>query len=227
LIEGRSYTPLSLHAIQMDSLSKREAYLKAAESQSQKRFLTLEGGLNAYNIKESTSSFVNFHAGIRYYYYVHPKIAFSAGLTYSRLHENLGERNYKNISYSFGAIVNNTSIRTIRLDYADLPIAVHYAVFNKHHISAGATVSYLIQSTELVKTQSETINEKRDNGYKQAINPYDVQLNMGYLIFLPKGFNLSVTYNYGLLDISKNATFKSTDFNRNSGFRITLGYKLF
>lgn len=228
LIDSKQYSPLSPSIILFDSLSKKYAYMKEHDKQLQQRLLTIEGGLNCFNpANGSLIDALQIHAGIRYFYFIHPKIALSTGITYTRLNENLSERSYKNITYGFGETVRTTSIKTLRLDYAELPLNIHYAFAKNHFINAGVSFSYLIQSAELIKTQNETVKEKHDNGHKQAINSYDAQVNFGYMAFLPKGFNIALNYHYGLMDVSKNESFKSNTFDRNSGLRLTVGYRLF
>jgi hypothetical protein len=223
---SRFYRPLAPTTLTLDSFTKKAALLDYT-SRDQKSFFTIEAGLNYYNAGSETLKSFNFHGGLRYYYFVSPKIGFSTGLGYSRIHQNAGTRTYKDIDYSFGQQARETRITTQRLDYIELPLDVHYRVNGNHFATAGATASYAIMSGEYVEYSSGGTNGTRSNKNLNAVNKFDVQLHLGYNYILNNRYTFSAGYYFGLMDISKNSAFKSNQFDRNSGIRFTLGYKLF
>jgi hypothetical protein len=209
----------------IDSFSKKDITL-AYSIRQQRSFLTTEAGINCYNLNKDVLNSFNFHAGLRYYYFVSHKIGLSAGIGYSRQHQDLVTRTYRDIDYSFGQTAVETKITTMRLDYIELPVSMHYRVNGNHFATIGAMMNYAIRSSEYVETGS-TSNGTRDNGYMEAINKFDVQLNLGYNCLINDRYTFSAGYYFGLMDVSNNTAFKSDKFDRNTGIRLSLGYKLF
>lgn len=209
----------------VDSFNKKDVAL-AYSIRQQRSFLTAEAGINCYNLNKDVLGSFNFHAGLRYYYFVSPKIGLSAGIGYSRQHQDLATRVYRDVDYSFGQTAVETKITTMRLDYIELPLSMHYRVTGNHFATIGAMTSYAIRSSEYVETGSSS-NGTRDNGYMEAINKFDVQLNLGYNYLINDRYTFSAGYYFGLMDVSNNTAFKSDKFDRNTGIRVSLGYKLF
>ena len=230
LIDSKIFEGLfALAAIPGDTPVKlRDIYRNEQNRMMQQRFLTAEAGINCYNAGSSVADALNFHAGLRYFYFVSQRIAINTGITYSRQHQNLNERTYQNTSYSFGAITSTTGIKTVRLDYIEIPLNVCFNIAGNHYLTGGTNFAYLLQSQEMMRVQQgESETNKPDNGHKKAINPVDVQFNVGYMFMLPGGFNASAGFYFGAADITKNQYFSSSTTNRNNGVRITIGYRLF
>ncbi|MES2558893.1 MAG: porin family protein [Bacteroidota bacterium] len=199
--------------------------LLAYTANRSKGFLAIEGGLNSYNHTSDFAQSFNFHAGLRYYRFLSPTFAVSSGLTYSRLQQNLDTRVFRNVDYSFGQQTSETKISTLRLDYIEIPVSAYYNLKGNHFVQAGATLGYALQSHDLVESNGN--KGQSDNGYMDGINKMDVQLNVGYACLIQNRYTLSATYHMGLTDVSKNAAFHSDKTDRNSGLRLTIGYKLF
>ncbi len=191
------------------------------------KYITLEAGMNYYNPSGSISNTADFHTGFRWHRYLSQRFTFSTGFGYSRLHQNHGARTYNSFSYQFGEKVTSTRINTFRLDYLELPVNIHYRIKTRHSISAGLQFNYLLQSAELISKTGEQNSSKKDVGHFKAFSPFDIQSNVNYVVILPNRFIITTGYYFGLMDITDNKSFKNTRYDRNSGFRLTLGYKLF
>ncbi len=191
------------------------------------KYITLEAGINYYNPSGSIYNTADFHTGFRWHRYLSQRFTFSTGFGYSRLHQNHGTRTYNSFSYQFGEKVTSTRINTFRLDYLELPVNIHYRIKTRHSISAGLQFNYLLQSAELISKTGEQNSSKKDVGHFKAFSPFDIQSNVNYVVILPNRFIVTTGYYFGLMDITDNKSFKNTRYDRNSGFRLTLGYKLF
>lgn len=190
-------------------------------------YITLEAGMNYYNPSGSIANTADFHTGLRWHRYLSQRFTFSTGFGYGRLHQNHGTRTYNSYSYQFGEKVTSTRINTFRLDYLELPVNIHYRIKTRHSISAGLQFNYLLQSAELISKTGEQNSSKKDMGHFKAFSPFDIQSNVNYVVILPNRFIVTTGYYFGLMDITDNKSFKNTRYDRNSGFRLTLGYKLF
>jgi len=221
-----NYKPYTPSRVMADTFNKKAALLDYTVRE-QKSFLTVEAGLNYYNPGSEALKPLNVHAGLRYYYFVSPKVGLSTGIGYSRIHQNAGTRTYRDVDYGFGQQAIETRITTQRLDYIELPLDVHYRVNGNHFATVGAMAAYAIQAGEYVEYSAGGTNGTRSNSNLSAVNILDLQLHLGYNYLLNNRYTFSAGYYFGLMDVSKNTAFKSNQFDRNSGIRITLGYKLF
>ncbi len=219
-IQGKSYKqPLSVKNMLADTFNKKAFYQQYSRKNS-RSFFSIEGGITYFN----AAGAVNLHGGIRYNYFITPKLGINTGLTYSRLNQDIS-RTYQNIDYGFGQNDQTTTINTKRIDYVELPVNVMYNVSNNHFVSLGAHAGYAIQSKDKV-TASGTSEDANSNGYLNAINRWDIQLNVGYSYSLTKQWIVSANYYVGLKDVSKNNVFKNANFDNNNGLRLTIGYQL-
>lgn len=212
--------PKFRNSLASDTFNRKE-FEKTYAQQSQQQLWLLEAGVNSYNGLSA-----NVHGGIRYMRFVSSRFAFSIGASYAQLHQDMN-RTYQNIDYTFGQQVQETKINTKRIDYIELPVAVHYAINTKHLINIGCIPAYAIHTNDEV---TYSLGETPSSGkitYLDAINRFDMQLQAGYSYRFNQTWMLSANYQFGLMDISNNNVFKSTNFDRNQGLRLTLGYKLF
>lgn len=199
----------------------RKSFDQAYTQRKQQHLFLLEAGVNSYNGLSA-----NIHGGIRYMRFVSPSMAVSVGATYAQLHQDLN-RTYQDIDYTFGQQIQETQIQTKRIDYIELPVAVHYAINSKHLINLGCIPAYAIHSRDLVTLSSGESSSNNNGTYLDAINRFDLQLQAGYSFRVNETWMVSANYQFGLMDISNNNVFKTTNFDRNQGLRLTLGYKLF
>jgi hypothetical protein len=204
--------------------TKTAAYLAQA-TREQKSYLGVEAGINLSN-SLSISSAINAQVGLRYYRYISPKIALSAGLTYARVHQNLPARSYKSTDYDFGKNASAIRVTTQRLDYIELPVAVLYQFVPKHSLTAGVTLGYALQSSDKVDDEASG-TQSMESGYLSAINRWDAQLSFGYQYQFTPALWIRTSCQLGLLDISNNTSFKQSETHTNKGLRLTVGYKIF
>ncbi len=193
-------------------------------------FLALEGTLTHFNGTDISSKNLNFGFGIRYYYFFKPRLGIIAGIEYRRLHENMNARNYLFSNYDFGSIHETKSVQTQRLDYLQIPLSFIYRFNGRHMVNAGINYLLLLQTTERItttQTGDQTLSTvKYENGYFDAVNRNDIQLNMGYSFFISSKLVLHSNMYLGLLDVSNNTIFKENKFDRNKGFTLGLSYKI-
>jgi hypothetical protein len=186
-------------------MGKKNLYLETIE-RAHKNYVAIEAGVNAFNIGSKIVDAVNGHVGMRYYHFIAPK--------------------YDDVNFSFGLENNQTVIVTKHISYVEIPVNIHYNVVKNHYVNAGVTFAYAIQASSDV-TNADQDKSQTEYGYLNALNRKDIQLSIGYSYMAGKKWIVTSAYQYGLMDISTNAQFKSNSIDRNSGIRITLGYKLF
>jgi hypothetical protein len=225
-INGKTFTtPLTTSSEALTTFNKTTAYVAYA-SKAQKSFIAVEAGINAYNPGNSGIwNSVNGQLGIRYYRFINPKLAFSTGLTYARLHQNLPGRAFESTDYDFGKTAASVNITTQRLDYIELPVSALYQLTPKHSLTAGISLGYVIQSAD--KVTDEAGKQSHQNGYLNGINRWDTQFNLGYQYSISQNIWIRTSYHMGFMDISDNTLFKQAETHTNKGLRLTLGYKIF
>jgi hypothetical protein len=76
-------------------------------------------------------------------------------------------------------------------------------------------------------SQQNQLSTKKGSGYLKGFNSYDVQVSAFYRRKLVKGFSINAEFGFGLMDVKDNAHFKNTNFERNTGGKLTLCYDLF
>ena len=91
-----------------------------------------------------------------------------------------------------------------------------------------------ITPTDFTITPLARASTSNQWGYSSGFNKYDFGLTLGYKIAIKNSLKLGVRANYGLQDITKNATFfttvTGTDTNtidKNLQFRLMLSYDFF
>jgi hypothetical protein len=209
----------------VEPMGKKNLYLEAIERR-RNNYVAIEAGVNAFNIGSKIVDAVNGHVGMRYYHFVAHKWGLSAGLSYSQIHQHLAARKYDDVNFSFGLENNQTVIVTNHISYVEIPVNIHYNLVKNHYVNAGVTFAYAIQASSDV-TRADQDKSQTEYGYLNALNRKDIKLSIGYSYMAGKKWIVTSAYQYGLMDISTNAQFKSNSIDRNSGIRITLGYKLF
>lgn len=189
--------------------------------------LFVEAGLNWFNAKQINTEDLGAHIGLSYAFPLRKKLGMSIGLGYTQLHQSTGTRYYATVSYGFGEQRKTTGIKTVRLDYAELPVLVNYAITPKQGVFAGASLLYVLHSIDYKKNDGDLTFGTKTANYFKAYQPIDAQLILGYHCWLSPKIRLSAGYHYGLTDITQNTAFKRDEKNKNKGFRFTIGYQLF
>ena len=212
--------PKYTQGIPSDTFSRKQ-FEQAYTQRKQQQLWLVEAGLNSYN-----GLSINLHGGVRYMRFINEKVALSVGASYAQLHQDMN-RTYQSIDYSFGQQVQETTINTQRVDYIELPIAVHYSFTANHLLNIGVIPAYAIHTSDKVTYSLGETSSTQNLTYPDAVNRFDLQLQAGYTYRFNETWMVSAGYQFGLLDVSNNNVFKSTNFDRNKGLRLTLGYKLF
>lgn len=109
---------------------------------------------------------------------------------------------------------------------------LNYGIGNGN-VMIGAQASYLVNGYHTLKTTNESISgeiketEENKFGYMEGYNRFDVGLVVGYEHSIAPRWNLGARFNYGLLDVTKNAYFQNTQMDRNKQFRLYVTYSPF
>ncbi|TAE86260.1 MAG: hypothetical protein EAY81_05765 [Bacteroidetes bacterium] len=189
--------------------------------------LFVEGGLTWFNTATLNTPSLGAHLGLTYAFPLQGRFSMGVGLGYTQLNQTNGTRYYSTTSYGFAEQKKITGIKTVRLDYVELPLVVHYAISPKQGLFAGGSMLYIINSIDYKKNPEDITFDQKTSRYYQAYRPFDVQALFGYQYWVKSNIKISASYHYGLLDITDNAAFKRNDYNANKGFRIAVGYQLY
>lgn len=189
--------------------------------------LFVEGGLTWFNTAALNNSSLGTHLGLTYAFTLQGRFSMGVGLGYTQLNQTNGTRYYSTTSYGFGEQKKITGIKTVRLDYVELPLTVYYAISPKHGIFAGGALLYIVNSIDYKKNPEDITFNQKTSRYYQAYRPFDVQALLGYQYWLGAKAKVSATYQYGLMDITDNAAFKRNEHHANKGIKLTVGYQLY
>ena len=180
----------------------------------------------------------NLLAGINFQHYFTGTIAAQIGVQYSTI-SNLTNTTHtiSTVKYDLGVEQDITSIKYQKLHYLVAPIKFTYSIKDKNIIGIGCNVAYLLNSDskkEKYKTYSSDPNATKNNltstketGYVEGFNPFYLQVAVSYRRKIYKGLSANAEFFYGLTDTKNNGFFKSNNFDRNVGFKVSLCYDLF
>ncbi len=136
------------------------------------------------------------------------------------------------INYDFGYQSDVTEIKTNQLHYVVIPVYAKYNVNDKNTFIAGANLFALFTASNSYNTYSESygqktnLTSKKASGYANGINNYDIGILLGYKRKLFGNLGAALYFNYGLMDIKKNAYYNQNKFDRNVSTQFMLTYKL-
>ncbi len=172
--------------------------------------------------------------GLNYQLNFSPKFSLVSGFLYTSIgHIQNADYTAKRVTYTFGEDIDYTTISARRMYYVTVPLKLLYTYKVKNEIGLGFNASYLMDVNSEVINYSKRYNlvseplVTKTNGYRGGFNPYDLQLSLFYRRRILEKLSINTEFNFGLLDIKNNKYFKPTQFERNSGFRITLVYDIF
>ncbi len=180
----------------------------------------------------------NLLGGLNFQHYFTGTLAAQIGAQYSTV-ANLTHTSHtiSTVKYDLGVEQDITSIKYQTLHYLVAPIKFTYTLKDNNIFGIGCNVAYLLNSNskkEKYKTYSSDPNATKNNltstketGYMQGFNPYDIQLAVSYRRKIYKGLSANAEFFYGLTDTKNNSFFKSNQFDRNVGFKVSLCYDLF
>jgi hypothetical protein len=140
-----------------------------------------------------------------------------------------------------GVSASQDSINFSRLYYADIPLTLQYHLSDRFTIGSGLQISVLEKAIgrkqqldynadgllqQVVPEQPQFENIAHDQAASGMINPVDVRMVWGLHYRLGEHWNLSVQYQYGFTDISKNRAFLHHHVNRNQVLQTSIGFRL-
>ena len=109
------------------------------------------------------------------------------------------------------------------LYFIQLPISLSYSISNHHQIHTGIGLSYLLNINSNIKNFDETtVNEF---GYKDGFNPISAFMQIGYRYTINNKISLSLNYQQGLTDITKNSFFTLNRYNSSTHIQAGLRYE--
>lgn len=230
-IEAKGIKQLKLNQLICDTCNPvRANFHKQFDHNQNSSFLALEACITGFNHNNISKQTLNYGFGMRYYYFIKPRLGVIVGLEYRRLNQDLQARNHYSSNYDFGSVHETKSIQTKQLDYLQIPLSFIYRFNARHMVNAGVNYMLLLQTTEqITTTQSgdQTLNlVTYEHGYFDAVNRNDIQLNLGYSFFINSKIVMHSNMYLGLLDISNNTLFKENKFDRNKGFTLGISYKI-
>jgi hypothetical protein len=172
--------------------------------------------------------------GINYIFNFNPKFSFITGILYTSV-GNINNADYtsKRVKYNFGEEIDYTTISAKNMYYLTVPFKFLYRFKTKNAIGLGLNASYLLDVNSNVSTYNKRFNTlseavvTKSNGYKGGFNKYDLQFSLFYRRRLLEKLSIHSEFNLGLLDVKKDKYFRPAQFERNTGFRLTLVYDIF
>lgn len=205
------------------------------QSKPKQNELGFIGGANlnpAVGANASAGWKVSEFAGITYTRHLSGGLGVKANLLYSR-RNNMQTSKVQSVKrYGFGSNIETTTLHTNSLFYLDLPVMVNYG-FGNGNIMLGAQPSILLNGYHTLKTTNMDLTgefsstETKEFGYTDGYNPFDVSLVVGYEHSITPQISVGGRFNYGLFDMTNNAYFNDSAFDRNTQFRVYLTYSPF
>ncbi len=165
--------------------------------------------------------------GISYNYRIKPKLAIGAGLEY----HSISRISYKR---KVGDTTNSDNTTTIlnktTLNYISLSPQISYQLGEKHQLTAGFGIEYLLtdpgEHYEIQNYTSESNSRTNSKLYYSTFNRFNFSASIGYSYQFSRFMSAHALYHFGFTDITKNNTFNDT-FDRNSRLQLMLKIKLY
>lgn len=171
--------------------------------------------------------------GLQYYHEVNKKVALSIGIQYSSIsHLSHTSHTSTTTRLKFGEEIDATVISALNIHYLYAPLKINYRFNRNNSIGLGYTLAYLLNAESRVETYSTRLDYastpvvSKAMGYTSGFNPYDGQVALSYRRRIYNQWYVNAEFYYGLFDIKNNAVYRSTKFERTSGFKLSLGINL-
>lgn len=191
-----------------------------------KHQLFINLGVNTlFGVKEFQNRMLFKEAiGLSYHYQLSKKIRVGVGLeyhslplvSYRRLISDTTKSDKKTI------ILNKTT-----LNYISLYPQASYQIGNKHQVTAGVGIEYLLvdpgERYEIKVYTDETPKRANSKLYYSTFNRFNFSISVGYVYQFSRFMSVQALYHYGFTDITKSNGLNQT-FDRNS--RLQLGLKI-
>jgi hypothetical protein len=171
-------------------------------------------------------------AGLRLEYNFSKRLFVDGGLEYFGISNVRRPYSQTSIAYDLNYQRTITTVETHKLHYLSMPLHIGYRITRKHQITLGCGISYMITGVNEIfqykqtPTSNTLINHYDDSGFVAGFKDFPIHSEIGYSYKLGRNKSIRLAYQFGLTDISKNAYFNSTSFDRNSRFVVDLSIKL-
>lgn len=172
-------------------------------------------------------------AGLQYYHDINKRTGLSLGVMYTSI-DHLSNTSHTSTTthLKFGEEADVTVISAVKMHYLLLPLKLNYALSRNDFVGFGYTLAWLLDAesnVEEFQTRQNYVSTtvvSKSMGYTKGFSTYDGQITACYRRRLYKELYLSGELFYGLKDIKNNAIYQTGKFERNLGFRISLGINL-
>ncbi|MBL7932892.1 MAG: hypothetical protein JNL60_13365 [Bacteroidia bacterium] len=172
-------------------------------------------------------------AGLQYYHDLNKRTGLSLGLMYTTI-DHLSNTSHTSTTthLKFGEEADVTVISATKIHYLLVPLKLNYALSRNDFLGLGYTFGWLLDAESKVEefqTRQNYVSESKVSksmGYTKGFSPYDGQLALCYRRRIFKEFYASGEFFYGLRDIKNNGIYQGDEFDRNLGFRFSLGINL-
>lgn len=121
------------------------------------------------------------------------------------------------------------SLTKISLHYLTLAPRLDFRLGEKHHLTLGTGLEYLIINPgEKYEIRDYTGDKNSGNktAYYESFNRFNYFVSLGYGFDLSKRFSIYGTYHFGLSDMTKNS-FNAESYDRNSRLQLMLRMRIF
>ncbi|MBL7712156.1 MAG: PorT family protein [Chitinophagaceae bacterium] len=151
-------------------------------------------GINAAQVDGDT--YAGYHkaglnTGLAAYIKVNSKVVASVELLYSQK----GARNVQ--VYNSPAVGSIPIMYSAKLNYAEIPVMVHYAAAERLHLGAGASYSRLISDKELMDSYTSGITNTLENTFRKQ--DFNYLVSVSYQLY--NNFFARARYQYSMISI--------------------------
>lgn len=177
---------------------------------------------------------VDYVAAVSYAYKLNPKWSIGAGIQYSR--KSMNFRKEQTFSqYSFKRTDEKLGVSYDQLHYAQLPIQLNFHQ-ERHTVSAqivpsyafGVATSYQRERFNHELDAFESVAEVKNNyGVTEGIQPFDLQIGVGYSYALTSFIDIGANVSLGTFDVTDNQYWKNEAKDLNIDARAYLKFNLF
>jgi hypothetical protein len=143
-------------------------------------------------------------------------------LMYSRGAINTSVQTEKT-AYDFGAKADEFVVKNKSILFAELPISIGYRV-NRHQISIGAGIEYLVNVKSDVKEFGATDYTSNQWGYTNGFNRFGSIAVFNYAFKVYNEFWLTMMVQKGFTDMTKSDYFTTNSSDKNLNLRIGVQY---
>ena len=171
-------------------------------------------------------------AGLRLEYNFNKRIFVDGALEYFAISNVRRPYSQTSIAYDLNYQRTVTTVETHQLHYVSMPLHLGYRLAQRHQISFGLGMSYMITGINEIFQYKQTpttntlINRYDDTGFVSGFKDFPFHSELGYAYKLGRNKSIRIVYQFGLTDITRNDYFSSTSFDRNSRLMIDLSIKL-